>query len=145
MSRNYRRDAPPKKFQLTPLNCCEHSKRGWLFVCVCVWVSEGVGVSVLNFPKSWTLWLPCCKETVGRCFILGGGGGRWQSLRECSLLSNFPGTLWGVCYVEKLRSFLQFWTAINSIRDAICVGDAIKCVFWAAVICGINRWLSNVS
>lgn len=53
MSRNYRCDVPPKKFQLTSLNCCERSKRGWLFVhlCVCVWVNEGVGISVLNFEK----------------------------------------------------------------------------------------------
>lgn len=62
-----------------PINSSQllRAQQKGMVVCVrvCVWVSEGVGVSVLNFPKSWTLWLPCCKETVGRCFFLGGEGG----------------------------------------------------------------------
>lgn len=51
------------------------------------------------------------------------------SLRGLSPLSNFVALLRKSAML-KSRFFLQFWTAINSIWDAICVRDAIKCVFW---------------
>lgn len=110
-------------------------------VCVCVWMggkwaSECVK-SVLTFLK--LNYLTTALQANG-----------WQMFRGRSQVSespphsNFP-ALWRSLLCWNQGSFLQFGTAINSIWEAICVREAIKCVFWVTVICGGNRWLRNVS